>query len=937
MSNIRPFFIEGMAENYKDTLKLPQTSFPMRANLGKREPARVEHWQSIGLYQKIQEKNQEGEAFILHDGPPFTNGDLHLGHALNKTLKEIVLRYKSAKSYRAPYVPGWDCHGLPIEQQMAKELQQSGESLTTAELRDKCDAFSEKWIGIQRSQFKRLGVLGDWENEYKTKNPAYEAEILRTLASFIDTGQVYRAKKPVYWSIPYKTALAEAEIEYKDHTSPSIWVAFDVPHRFDPEVKKPISIAIWTTTPWTIPANLAIALNPKIEYAFIDIGERALIVAKELAETFAEDCGIENWTILKTTLGSTLEGVETRHPFVDRASPIVLADYVTTESGTGCVHTAPGHGLDDYLTGQKYGMEIYCPVNDDGVYDDDGQIPDYLVSESVLETNGWTPANGKVMKVLADNGALLGKKKITHSYPHCWRSKTPVVFRAVDQWFVALDSGGKREKALEAIESVRWIPDWGKNRIKANVEARPDWCISRQRSWGVPIPAFYDEDGSGFLDSEIVRGIADKVEQHGSNIWFTGSAEQLLEGIEIPDSFSGKKLTKGNDTLDVWIDSGTSQFAVLAKDKNLTWPCDLYLEGSDQHRGWFQSSLWTGVVREGRAPFKSILTHGFIVNQDGTKLSKSENAMTLDHYMDKFGADIVRLWIASTDFRNDVPMGEEILKTIGDAYRLIRNTLRFQISNLFDFDLVKNGMPVAELHEFDRWAMDKTAQLVANCEEAYERYEFHRVYQACNQFCSVTISALYHDVLKDRLYTLAEDHPLRRSSQTAIHHIFNALVRVMGPILPFTADEAWSYFLSDQDFVDQPLALQSWPSEAKNWRDENLERDFQELLAFRYLVNEKLEDLRKRGEIGRSLDAYLTISGSSEAQTFKLLRIYEKFLDELFIVSLVELKESDSPDLSINVAKAEGGRCPRCWRWFPKLKNGVANEELCSRCTFAII
>ncbi len=926
-----------MAENYKDTLKLPQTAFPMRANLGKREPDRVKHWESIGLYQKIQDKNADGDTFVLHDGPPFTNGDLHLGHALNKTLKEIVLRYKSSQGYRSPYIPGWDCHGLPIEQRMAKELQQSGESLTTAELRDKCDAFSEKWIGIQRSQFKRLGVVGDWENEYKTKNPAYEAEILRTLASFVDSGLVYRAKKPVYWSIPYKTALAEAEIEYKDHTSPSIWVAFDIPGEFDPEIKKPLSAVIWTTTPWTIPANMAIALHPKIEYAFIDTGERVLIVAKELAESFAENCGLENWTVLKTATGESLEGVETRHPLVDRPSPITLADYVTTESGTGCVHTAPGHGLDDYLTGQKYGLETYCPVNDEGTYDDDGRIPDYLVGESVLETDGWTPANGKVLKALSEKGALLGKKKITHSYPHCWRSKTPVVFRAVDQWFVALDNEGKREKALEAIESVRWIPDWGRNRIKANVEARPDWCISRQRSWGVPIPAFYDEDGYGFLDAEIVRGIADKVQRSSSNVWFTHSAEELLDGIDLPESLRDKQLVPGTDTLDVWIDSGTSHFAVLANNKDLSWPCDLYLEGSDQHRGWFQSSLWTGVIRKGQAPFKSILTHGFIVNQDGTKLSKSENAMTLEHYMDKFGADIVRLWIASTDFRNDVPMGDEILKTIGDAYRLIRNTLRFQISNLFDFDLAKNGMPIAELHEFDRWAMDKTAQLVAHCGEAYEKYEFHRVYQACNQFCSVTLSAIYHDILKDRLYTLAEDHPLRRSSQTAIHHIFNALVRILGPILPFTSDEAWSYFQADQDFVDSPLALQSWPAEANNWRNEALEQDFKNLLAFRDRVNEKLENLRKNGEIGRSLDAYLVISGSANDETLKLLGKYEKFLDEFFIVSQAKLKKSDTQQLSIEVVKAEGGRCPRCWRWFPELENGVENEQLCSRCAEAII
>lgn len=926
-----------MAENYKDTLKLPQTSFPMRANLGKREPARVDHWEDVDLYGKIQAKNKEGDLFLLHDGPPFTNGNLHLGHALNKTLKEIVLRYKASKGFRTPYLPGWDCHGLPIEHEVSKEIKASGETLSTAQLREKCDAFSEHWIRVQRSQFKRLGVLGDWEHEYKTKNPAYEAEILRTLASFVKADLVYRGKKPVYWSIPFETALAEAEIEYRDHTSPSIWVAFDIPQKDRFEIDKPLSVVIWTTTPWTIPANLAVALHPRLEYAFVEANGRVFIVAKELAEKFAEDCEFSEWKIVRTALGETFEGIESRHPFINRASPIVLADYVTTESGTGCVHTAPGHGLDDYLTGIKYGLDIYCPVNDKGEYDDDGQIPEFLVGESVLESKGWVPANGKVLKALDEAGALLKKRKITHSYPHCWRSKTPVVFRAVDQWFVALDKNGQREHALDAIESVKWIPSWGKNRIRGAVESRPDWCISRQRSWGVPIPAFYDENGVGHMDASVIEAIADKIAKNGTNLWFTKTADQILEGIELPSSWQGKTLTAGTDTLDVWIDSGSSHFAVLKDNKDLSWPCDLYLEGSDQHRGWFQSSLWTSVIRAGGAPYKSILTHGFIVNQDGTKLSKSEGAMTLEHYMDKFGSDIVRLWIASSDFRNDVPVGEEILKTIGEAYRLLRNTYRFQISNLFDFEIGKHGMPIKELHELDRWALDKTAALADACEKAYENYEFHRVYQLCNQFCSVTLSSLYHDILKDRLYTLAGNHPLRRSSQTAIYHIFRTLVRILGPILPFTSDEAWSYFVSDKDFVDEPLPLQGWPSEAAAWRNSSLEAEFASLLAFRDSVNEKLEGLRKDGEIGRSLDAFIELSGLESDPIFRLLSKYQNFLEELFIVSQVKLIPGSQGEIEINVTKANGGRCPRCWRWFPDLQNGVENDQLCSRCTEAIL
>lgn len=924
-----------MAENYKDTLNLPKTAFPMRADLAKREAARVEHWEKIDLYSKVQKKNELGIPFILHDGPPFTNGNLHLGHALNKTLKEIVLRYKASQGFRTPYVPGWDCHGLPIEQKVAKDLKEEGITLETADLRERCDAFSEKWIGIQRDQFKRLGVLADWDREYKTKRPTYEAEILRTLGSFVEQGLVYRSKKPVYWSIPYATALAEAEIEYADHTSISIWVGFDIPTKAKFGVEKDLSIVIWTTTPWTLPANLAVAVHPRLDYAFVESGEKVFIVAKELVESFAKEIGLEDWKIIKTVRGSELENVESRHPFIDRASPIVLAEYVTVESGTGCVHTAPGHGQDDYLTGLNYGLEIYCPVNDKGEYDDDGQIPADLVGTSVLEENGWVPANGKVLKALVDNGALLKKKKLKHSYPHCWRSKTPIIFRAVDQWFISLDKSGEREKALEEIGKVKWIPEWGEKRIRGAVESRPDWCISRQRSWGVPIPAFYDEEGTGYLDAKVIEGIAKKIAESGTNLWFTATTDELLEGIEIPESWKGKTLKTGTDTLDVWIDSGSSHFAVLKNEKDLKWPADLYLEGSDQHRGWFQSSLWTGVIRAGEAPYKSILTHGFLVNEDGSKLSKSDGAMTLNHYMDKFGADVVRLWIASTDFRNDVGIGNKVLATVGDSYRSFRNTLRYQISNFYDFDFEKDALKEDELHVFDRWALHKTAELVAACEVAYDKYEFHKVFQLCNQFCTVTLSSLYHDVLKDRLYTLAANNPLRRSSQTAIYHIFNSLVRVLGPILPFTTDEAWAFFKEDTNFIDDPLVLQSWPKEASKWTDENLNKDFTALIATRDTINEKLESLRASGDIGRSLDAYITISGNENDELFKLLKTHEQFLEELFIVSKVTLATSDDGELTTTVTKADGGRCPRCWRWESNLKNETENDHLCARCVQA--
>jgi len=935
---MRPFPQTGMGENYKSTLNLPRTAFPMRANLAKREPARAARWETDDLYRRLQEKNRGGPPFILHDGPPFANGDLHLGHALNKTLKEIVLRYKAARGFRAPYVPGWDCHGLPIEHKVAQELQAEQAELSPADLRRRCDAFSEHWIERQRDQFKRLGVLADWEREYKTKHPAYEAEILQVLADFVEAGMVYRSKKPVYWSIPCKTALAEAEIEYRYHGSPSIWVAFPVPDAAALGVGKPLAIVIWTTTPWTIPANLAIAVNPKTNYALLDAGDRVLVVASELAASFAEVVGIDSPRALRELPGRELEGVQARHPFIDRASPVVLADYVTTESGTGCVHTAPGHGLDDYLTGLSYGLETYCPVDDDGRYVDDGRIPPSLVGASVLEENGRSAANAKTLELLRDSGALLARRSVRHSYPHCWRSKTPVVFRAVDQWFVALDKNEARQKALEAISRVRWIPAWGENRIRGAVATRPDWCISRQRSWGVPIPAFYDEEGGAYLDASVARAIADKVAQRGSNLWFESDAETLLEGVALPEAWQGKRLQPGTDTLDVWIDSGTSHLAVLKKEPDLSWPCDLYLEGSDQHRGWFQSSLWTGVLREGRAPYKSILTHGFIVKEDGTKLSKSdpEAKRTLQDYMDTLGADVARLWIASTDFRNDVAVGDKILANIGETYRLFRNTLRFQISNLYDFDPARDAISLEGLTFLDRWILHKTALLARACEEAYENFEYHRVYQLINQFCAVTLSALYHDVLKDRLYTYAAADPARRSAQTALRSVFQVLVRLLGPILPFTADEAWAYFAGDSDFAEEPLLLQGWVEHAADWLDEETAADMEALLEAREEVNERLEGLRRKGEIGRSLDARLRVVGNPQNAAFRILRKREAVLEELFIVSQVELASHLEDETTLTLAKADGGRCPRCWRWFPELENGTSNQKLCPRCREAL-
>ncbi|RXK56565.1 isoleucine--tRNA ligase [Oleiharenicola lentus] len=950
-----------MAQDLKNSLLLPKTDFPMRADLVKREPGRVAHWEKLGLYDKIQAKRAGKPAFVLHDGPPFTNGDVHIGTALNKSLKDFVNRYKSMRGFRTPYVPGWDCHGLPIEQKVSREIKDQNLTLTTAEMRAKCDEFSEGWIAKQKSQFKRIGVLADWANEYKTKAPAFEADILRTFAAFVEQGLVYRSKKPVYWSIPFETALAEAEIEYKDHTSVAIWVKFAVPAaeaaKFGLPTDKPLSIVIWTTTPWTIPANLAIALHPEVEYAVADLGAERIIVASALLGSVASAAKIEPQpSVVQTVAGAKLEKLAARHPLIDRASPVVLADYVTTDSGTGAVHTAPGHGAEDYQTGLKNGLEVYCPVGDDGKYLNDGRVPADLVGLTTLETvedlaaKKPSPANLAVLKKLAEANALLAKAKYQHSYPHCWRSKTPIIFRAVDQWFVSLDKAGHRQIALSEIAKIAanqgWIPAWGEARIRGAVESRPDWCISRQRSWGVPIIAFYGPDKQAYLDAGVVRAVADKIAAKGTNFWYDASAAEILDGVKLPAGWpAATELTCGRDTLDVWIDSGSTQAAVLKRGQGGTsWPADLYLEGSDQHRGWFQSSLWNSVIASGAAPYKAVLTHGFIVDKNRQKISKSstyQKPQTADAYIAQHGADVIRLWIASQDFRDDIPVDDEILKNVGEAYRLFRNTFRFQLSNLFDFDAAQHAVPVAAMDALDRWALHQTATLITECTKAYDAYEFHRVYQLCNQFCSVTLSAVYHDILKDRLYTLGAAHPLRRSSQTAIAAIFEALVKLLAPFLTFTADEAWSFAKTGKEYSDDSIHLQDWPLAPSEWTNPSLAAEFDQLLKLRAKATETLEPLRQAGSIGKSLDAIVTIHRQSANPTpdSALLEKYLSKLPELFIVSDVLLSETTNPnlgELTITTATEAGlTRCPRCWRWVPKIVS-TPHGEVCPRCAEAL-
>lgn len=974
-----------MANDLKNTLSLPKTAFPMRGDLPKREPLRLARWEQLDLYAAIQKKRAavNTPAFVLHDGPPFTNGDVHIGTALNKSLKDITLRYKSLRGFRTPYVPGWDCHGLPIEQKVAKELQAAGLSLPVAELRSRCDAFAEGWIAKQTASFKRLGVQADWAHEYKTKAPAFEAEIIRTFATFVEQGLVYRSKKPVYWSIPFETALAEAEIEYADHTSIAIWVKFLVPvaeaEKFGLPSDKRLSIVIWTTTPWTIPANLAIAVHPEVEYVVADLGPERVVLAKALAPAVLDavkhpDPASVLGSASLLVSGANLEGLAARHPFIDRASPVVLADYVTTDSGTGCVHTAPGHGAEDYLTGLKYGLPIYCPVGDDGRYLDDGQVPADLVGITCLETvedlkaKKPSPANLAVLKKLATpdsatgHVALLAKAKYAHSYPHCWRSKTPIIFRAVDQWFVGLDRtvGTKassstpespRAAALAAIRDVTWFPAWGQARITGAVEARPDWCISRQRSWGVPIIAFYGPDKKADLDAGVIRALAAKIAAHpaGTNLWYEQTASELLAGISLPvDWPAPAELTCGRDTLDVWLDSGSSHAAVLRSGQGDThWPADLYLEGSDQHRGWFQSSLWTGVIAQGGAPYKAVLTHGFIVGEDGKKISKSgqyEKPPTSDNFISDYGADVIRLWLASQDFTQDITLSKKILDNSAEQYRSFRNALRYQLSVLHDFDASRDGLPYVRLDVLDRWALHQAHLLVEAAEKAYDHYEFHRVVAACAQFCSAVLSGVYNDVCKDRLYTFALDDPQRRSTQTALHAIHGALVRVLAPILTFTADEAWCHAHFDADLAPEGAAtpsvhLADWPTGHQAWRDDALHAEFALLLRVRGKVNEALEPLRQAGKLGKSLDAAITLEVRVGSEYADVLGRHAEALAELFIVSHVRLVPgTGETDLSLSAqACAELGyvRCPRCWRWVPTLQV-VGEHEICPRCAAAL-
>lgn len=908
-------------DQYKETVNLPKTDFPMKANLPEREPKIIENWKKIGLYKKILQKNQGRPSFTLPDGPPYANGNIHIGHALNKILKDMVVKYKNMSGAKAPFVPGWDCHGLPIEQKVLKDLGPKAKEKTEAEIRALCRAEAQKWISVQMEQFERLGVIADWENPYRTMDPDYEAEEIRALGQILRRGIFYRGEKPVYWCIPLRTALAEAEVEYHEHKSPAIYVKFPLKQKLG---KTPdASMVIWTTTPWTLPANVGIALHPEFDYEIFETEHGPLVIANALKEAFEADTGIQLKASGQKFKGRDLEGMRAQHPFYDRDSVVICGEHVTAEAGTGAVHTAPGHGQEDYKAGLQYGLPVLSPVDEAGKFT--SEVPEYA-GTPVFE------ANPKIIERLKSLNRLLAFKEITHSYPHCWRTKSPLIFRATPQWFISMDEGSPtlRTQALDGIKQVNWVPKWGENRITGMISARPDWCLSRQRTWGVPIPVFYCEKcGKDHYSAEWMEKVADKMDAGGGmEAYHSLSVEELI-GPQTCRACGHSVFKKGKDILDVWFDSGVCWAAVQKKREGLTNPADLYLEGSDQHRGWFHTSLLAGLAAEGVPPYRTVLTHGFVMYAKGQKMSKSlGNVIEPKEVMKTSGAEILRLWAAHEDYAQDLTCSPESLQRVTETYRRLRNTMRFLLGNMGDFDPKAHLRPYGELMSVDRWMLAKLNGLIETITEAFEKYEFYRVYHLLNEFVTVELSAVYLDVLKDRLYTWKADGTERRAAQTVLYHLTTKLSGLMAPILTFLAEETYSHLPGEKA---ESIFLTDFPQRVPEWENSDILQRFEEVIRVRSEAQKHLEQLRQQKVIGASLEAQLEIN--AEGATLKALESVATDLSALMIVSKVRLARGP---FNVSAMKALGKKCARCWHYYDASEENQKFPEICPKCVRAL-
>jgi isoleucyl-tRNA synthetase len=926
---------------YKDTLNLPKTDFPMKANLSNSEPERIKKWENDKLYQKIVESRDKNKKYILHDGPPYANGHIHIGHALNKILKDFIVKVKTLQGYYTPYVPGWDCHGLPIEHQVDKMLGKKKYEMEKSQIRKECRKYAEKFIDIQRDEFKRLGVLGDWENPYITMDYVYEAVTLKELYKFFKNKGVYKGLKPVYWCTSCVTALAEAEVEYDNHTSNSIYVKFPVRTNTAKELGIPenTSVVIWTTTPWTLPANLGLAFNPEYKYSLIKINDTEnknlskgehIIVANELLEKLTEIFSISSYEKVKSFSGSDFERKTAKHPFYDRDSLMILGDHVTLEQGTGIVHTAPGHGQEDYEVGLKYGLEILNPVDDNGFFKKDTEI---FAGEHIVK------ANDRIIAYMDENGTLLNSGKVDHSYPHCWRCKNPVVFRATPQWFISMEQNNLRDKTLEEIKKIKWIPAWGENRITAMIENRPDWCISRQRTWGVPIAVFLcQECGEIIINDEIMDKVYDAFLKQGADTWFDHDNEYFLgKDFKCPHCDS-EKIRKETDILDVWFDSGVSHAAVCETREELGWPANMYLEGSDQHRGWFHSTILESVGTRGKAPYSEVLTHGFVVDGSGKKMSKSlGNVVTPEEIIKKYGAEILRLWVAAEDYTEDVRISQNIITRLVESYRKIRNSSKYILGNISDFNPDTDMVDFENLLDIDKYMLMKWQKVKSKVYEAFDKYQFHIFYHTLNNFCINDLSAFYHDIIKDRLYCYKKDSNFRRSAQTVNFVILKELCVLMSPILSFTADEVWEY-LPEFKGKSRYVFTEHFAPVDESIFDDKLYKKWETIYEIKKDVNKALELKRVEKVIGHPLDAKVTIGASDDI--LSILKADEG-IEKIFIVSEVVLKKFEEVEegfipenrkLKIAVEASNNEKCERCWIKSETVGKFEDHKTICERC-----